>query len=222
MRPVLDIVMATRNRGKVRELRRICAVPGVRFRSLDQVDHPPHIRESGRTFEDNAVKKAVAVARAVHGLALADDSGLEVNALGGAPGIRSARFAGRQGNDEANNRKLLRLLEGYPASKRTARFRCVLVLASPEGVLAVTEGTLRGRVTTAPKGARGFGYDPLFLVPKLGRTTAELAAVQKNHISHRAQAGRRMRAALQRLVRHGFIPFVSPQQRNIPHRAQKV
>ena len=198
---MVEIVIATRNPKKFRELKALLAVRGLRWRSLTDFPRLSPVRETGRTFQENARKKALAAARATGGLAVADDSGLEVRALSGGPGVRSARFAGRHGNDHANNAKLLRLLEGLPPSRRVARFRCVLALASPNEVLAVTEGTLAGRIAKTPRGHRGFGYDPIFIVPRLGKTVAQLPAAVKNRISHRAQAARRLQRVLRRLTR---------------------
>ncbi len=173
-------------------------IPGIRWRSLEVFPHVPAIPERGTTFRQNAVTKARVVARATGQWALADDSGLEVAALKGAPGVRSARFAGRQGDDAANNATLLRRLKGIPPSRRGARYRCVLALASPTKVLAVAEGTLAGRIANQPAGRGGFGYDPLFLVPPGGKTVAQLSAAAKNRISHRAKAAARMRRRLTR------------------------
>ena len=195
----INIIIATRNAHKVRELATLLASPGVRWKSLREFPHIPAVKEDGRSFAVNAIKKARAVAKAVGGLVLADDSGLEVDALGGAPGIRSARFAGGHGDDAANNRKLLRLLEGVPPSRRRARYRCVLALASPTRLLALTHGTWSGRIAPGPKGRGGFGYDPVFLVPGLRKTVGELPLRVKHQLSHRAQAAQRMRGALRRL-----------------------
>ena len=195
-----DIVIATSNRHKARELQQLLRVRGIRWRTLADYPRLRPVRETGRTFEANAVKKAVAVAKATGRFALADDSGLEVEALRWGPGVRSARFAGTHGNDEANNRKLLRLLRDVPMSRRRARYRCALALASADGLLAVTHGTWTGRIAQGPKGRGGFGYDPLFLVPRFGKTVGELPASVKQRFSHRAQAARRMRARL-RLAR---------------------
>ena len=198
---MLDIVIATRNRHKFRELTALLAVPGIRWRSLAAHPGAPVVRETGRSFEANAVKKARAVARATGRLAVADDSGLEVETLHWGPGVRSARFAGSHGDDRANNRKLLRLLAGLPPHRRRARYRCVLALASPSGVLAVARGTWTGRITEEPRGRGGFGYDPLFLVPALGRTVGQLAPAVKQRLSHRSRAARRLLPALRRLAR---------------------
>ncbi len=197
---MIDIIIATRNPKKFQELKALLAVPGVRWRSLLNFPSVPTVPERGRTFTANAVAKARAVARATGCLAIADDSGLEVEALEGAPGIRSARFAGRHGDDEANNCKLLRMLKGLPSAKRGGRYRCVLALAGPRRVLGIAEGTFAGCIAVAPKGRRGFGYDPLFVVPQLGKTVAQLSAAVKNRISHRAKAAVRLRRRLARLV----------------------
>lgn len=196
MMRTVHIVMATRNPHKFRELAALVAVPGISWHSLAAFPSVGSIREDGRTFAANAIKKARAVARATKHLALADDSGLEVDALDGEPGVRSARFAGRHGDDAANNAKLLRLLDGRPASQRRARYRCVLALASPTRLLAVTEGQLVGRIALRPAGRGGFGYDPIFVVLRRGITVAQLSAEAKNRISHRAIAARRMRRHL--------------------------
>ena len=195
------IVIATHNRHKFRELKALLNVPGVRWRSLAEYPGVPPVREHGRTFDANAIAKARSVAKATGCLALADDSGIEVEALGGAPGVRSARFAGSHGNDQANNTKLLRLLAGLPPARRRARYRCTLALAGPSGFLALTRGAWSGRIARTPRGSRGFGYDPIFLVPKLRKTVAELPARTKQRLSHRAAAARRMRPVLGHLVR---------------------
>ena len=197
---MIDIIIATRNRHKFRELQVLLKVAGVRFHSLQDYSHLPTIPEHGRTFAANAITKARAVARATGYPAIADDSGLEVDALASAPGVRSARFAGQHGDDEANNRKLLQVLNGLPRSRRRARYRCVLALASPRRLLGVTEGVFAGVIAAAPKGTRGFGYDPLFLVPRLGKTVGQLPASVKQRLSHRAKAAKRMRVLLVRFV----------------------
>ncbi|MDI6710515.1 MAG: XTP/dITP diphosphatase [Bacillota bacterium] len=182
------LVLATRNAGKVRELASILGPLGVDVVSLADYPGLPEIPEEGETFEANAVFKAREVARLTGETALADDSGLDVDALGGAPGVHSARFAGEPKDDAANNAKLLRLLEGIPPEKRTARFRCVVALATPEGEVYTAEGVSEGVILDKPRGENGFGYDPLFYVPSLGRTFAELDMDAKNRISHRGRA----------------------------------
>lgn len=160
----------------------------------------PPVVEDGQTFRENAVKKALTVAEILKEWTLADDSGLEVDALGGAPGVYSARFAGEPGDDRKNNEKLLRLLAGVPSEQRTARFRCVLALASPEGEVWTTERTCEGLIGLAPRGDQGFGYDPLFYLPELGVTMAELPEEKKNEISHRGKAMRDLLTHLQAIA----------------------
>jgi XTP/dITP diphosphohydrolase len=185
--------MATRNRHKVRELAHLLADLGVEVLSLADRPDVPEVVEDGATFAANAVKKARAVAVATGLPALADDSGLEVDALGGQPGVQSARYAGGDGHDDAaNNRKLLEALAGVAPARRTARFRCAVALADPAGRLGaaveIREGACEGVIIDAPRGEHGFGYDPIFLVPELGRTFAELTLEEKSGRSHRARA----------------------------------
>lgn len=172
------LTVATKNPGKLREIREIL---GSEARLLSLADFPDvgDIVEDGRTFEANAIKKALAVASQTGHVSLADDSGLEVDALDGAPGVYSARFAGEKATDEQNNRKLLRLLEDVPDAQRTARFRCVIAVGAPDGSVQTAEGTAEGRILHSPRGTGGFGYDPLFLVSGLRRTFAELPSEEK-------------------------------------------
>jgi len=200
---MVEIVIASGNRHKCRELAALCRVDGIRWRTLADMPGIKPARETGRTFMSNAVIKARAIASQTGGLVLADDSGLEVDALDGGPGIRSARFAGRHGDDRANNELLLAKLAGRPARGRRARYRCVLALASPHRVVAAAEGTWEGRIAAAPSGRHGFGYDPVFLVPRMGKTVGELPARVKHRLSHRAAAARRLRPVLRRLLRDG-------------------
>lgn len=198
---MLDIVIATRNPHKFRELRGLLRVPGIHWHSLNAFPRLGTVKETGRTFDANARKKALALAQATGCLALADDSGLEVDALDGAPGVRSARFAGGRGDDQANNRKLLRRLGRRPMTQRHARYRCSLALAGPTRVIRVVQGRWDGRIAFRAAGARGFGYDPVFLVPRFGKTVGELPLRVKQRWSHRAVAASRMRVVLTRLVR---------------------
>ena len=198
---MIRIIVATTNRHKFRELKALLAVPGIRWHALHEFPAVSAVRETGRTFAANAIRKARAVSQTTGSLALADDSGLEVNALGGAPGIRSARFAGRHGDDRANNEALLRRLSGLPPTRRRARYRCALALASPSGVIAVTRGAWSGRIALRPRGRRGFGYDPVFFLPRLHKTVGQLPASLKQRLSHRAKAARAMHAVLRRLVK---------------------
>jgi XTP/dITP diphosphohydrolase len=189
------LVFATRNRGKLVELRQL--LPEVAVLDIDQAAQQlgrpiPEVTEDADSFTGNAIKKAREVGAATGLPALADDSGLEVDALGGAPGVWSARYAGPSADDAANNAKLLAALIAVPQARRTARFRAVLALADPTGPLgaaAITgEGTCEGAVLTAPRGTGGFGYDPVFLVPELGQSFAELDIAAKAERSHRARA----------------------------------
>lgn len=182
------ILVATRNAGKLREVRAVLGEFGVGFCTLDQFAGLPDAVESADTFEENAAAKAVHFSVLTGTWTLADDSGLEVDALGGEPGVRSARYAGRHGDDAANNAKLIAALTDTPPEGRTARFRCALALADGRRILARAGGTFEGRVVDQPRGTNGFGYDPHFFVPDLGRTAAELPPEEKNRLSHRGQA----------------------------------
>ena len=181
------LIIATGNPGKLEEIRQILG-PRIELKSLADFPHLPDIVEDGETFEANAVKKAMAVARHTGCPALGDDSGLQVDALDGAPGVFSARFAGEDATDGENNAKLLRLLEGIPKEKRTARFRCVIAVVTPDGTVRKAEGKCEGLILERPRGTGGFGYDPLFWAPEYRRTFAELASEEKNRISHRGRA----------------------------------
>lgn len=182
------IVLATRNKGKVAELEALLGGLGISVQGLDAYPHIGEIPETGSTFEENAALKARAVAQATGLIALADDSGLEVDALGGAPGVYSARYSGENATDADNNAKLLDALKGVPEEKRGCRFVSVIMAAAPNGASAQARGEWPGRVLTAPSGEGGFGYDPLFLDPEAGATAAELAPQDKNARSHRGRA----------------------------------
>lgn len=206
-----EILIATGNPSKRQE---IAAVLGegsageIRWLGLTDLPEPiPEPVEDGATFLDNAILKAQYYARAAGRWALADDSGLEVDALGGAPGVHSARYAGVDGGraivDPANNRKLIEMLRDVPQPRRSARFRCVLALSDGDRVLATADGVIEGQIIDTPRGAGGFGYDPHFLVPELGVTTAELPASEKNRISHRGRALRALKPQIERLIAGG-------------------
>jgi XTP/dITP diphosphohydrolase len=195
-REPLVVVLATRNRGKVRELEALLAGLPVRIRTLDDYPDVPVLPEAGRTFAENATGKASTVARFAGQVALADDSGLEVDALGGAPGVDSATFLGPAATDEDRNAWVLARLRGFADGLRTARYRAVIAIASPDGAVRAFEGTCEGRIAEAPRGEGGFGYDPIFHVPAYGRTMAELPPEIKNEISHRAKAMAAARAHL--------------------------
>lgn len=199
------ILLATGNAGKVREIRAILGDLGIELLAPQEagIEVPP-IVETGRSYTENAINKATAVARASGLPALADDSGIEVDALGGGPGPLSARFGGiRCQSDEDRYRLLLTQLEGVPAPRRGARFRAAVALAVPGNRPVVREGVVEGRIATAPRGTNGHGYDPVFEVEGFGgKTAAELTAEEKNSISHRARALTELRATIQRLRLH--------------------
>jgi XTP/dITP diphosphohydrolase len=205
-----SLVVATTNRGKLEELRSLLSGLPIEVYSLDEV-LPKKITvvEDGKTFVENAVKKAKAVAAATMMLALADDSGLEVDVLGGEPGVRSARYAHERATDAENNAHLLAALdalqdaEGVRDGVYRARFRCVLALVDPytnDGEPRVVEGSCEGAITRTPRGSGGFGYDPLFVVKGTEQTMAELGSEEKNRVSHRARAVLALRPVLEELV----------------------
>lgn len=182
------LVLATRNENKVREIERILGDVPADLLSLAEFPDVPPVEEDGATFEENAIKKALHVWRHTGLASIADDSGLEVDALDGAPGVMSARFAGEPVSYEANNEKLLKMLEGVPEENRKAKFVCVAVLVSGKGKMVLQRGELKGLITDRPRGAGGFGYDPVFYLPRQKKTVAELDAEAKDEISHRGHA----------------------------------
>jgi XTP/dITP diphosphohydrolase len=194
------LVIATRNRKKFEEMVAILQGVAAAVKSLDDFGPIDPVPETGDTFEANARQKALGYARATGEWALADDSGLEVDALDGAPGVRSSRWGGREGDDRLNNETLMRALAAKPRETWTARYRCVMALATPREVLAVTEGSCEGRITDRPAGANGFGYDPYFYLPEKGCTMAELAPDVKNRLSHRYRALEAMKKSLGKLL----------------------
>jgi XTP/dITP diphosphohydrolase len=192
-----ELVVATGNRGKLAELQALLADLDIRVRSQEAFDVPP-VEETGLSFVENAILKARHACLHTGLPALADDSGLAVDALDGAPGVRSARFAGEGAGDAANNRLLLERLAGLPPAQRGARFHCVLALLrnARDPVPLICSGSWAGTILESPRGSGGFGYDPLFLVPGLGLSSAELAPADKNRLSHRGQAFAALREAL--------------------------
>lgn len=182
----MRLLVATRNLHKLREIREILYVPGLEVVDLSAFPDAPDVVEDGATFEANAAKKAVTLCRATGLWALADDSGLEVDALGGQPGVYSARFAGEPVDYAANNTKLLRCLAGV--TDRRARFRCAIALARPGAAVETVEAACEGAIISELRGANGFGYDPLFVPAGYRETFAEMASETKNRISHRGRA----------------------------------
>lgn len=192
------LVLSSRNNYKLTELKGLLSDLEIQIASLKDFPEMPPVVEDGKTFKENAAKKALAAAQFTKLLALADDSGLEVDALHGQPGVLSARFSGEGATDEANNARLLELLRDVPEGKRAARFRCAIAIATPEGQIEYAEGSCEGAIAFAPRGTNGFGYDPLFMPDGFGgRTFAELQPGEKNAISHR---GRALAATRQLLV----------------------
>ena len=185
---IRELVLATRNQHKVEELVALLVDLGITIRTLDEFPDAPDVVEDGDTCEANAVKKARAIAEFTGLPAVADDTGLEVVALGGRPGVYAARYAGEDATYEDNCRKLLRELMGVPRELRTARFLTVAAIALPSGGVRMAHGTLDGMIAEEASGTLGFGYDPVFLLPELGKTLAQLSVDQKNTISHRAKA----------------------------------
>ena len=191
------IAIASRNAHKLREIGRICVEWPVEWLTVENHEGPwPDVEETGSTYLENALLKARAGAAALGEPALADDSGIEVDALGGRPGPRSARFAGEDATDQQNLDELIRALKGVPGSGRTARYRCVVVLAFPDGRELHAEGICEGTLVGKPRGSGGFGYDPIFVPEGWDRTMAELADEEKDRISHRGRAFRALGATL--------------------------
>ena len=191
-----QLVVATENQGKLREIEESLQEIGVQIKSLRDLPALSSVEEDGSTYLENALKKARTVAVHSGQLTIADDSGLEVDYLQGSPGVRSARFAGDQASDAENNGKLLQLLAGIPAAERGALFRCVIAIVTPRGQEAWVEGQCRGIILEQSRGNEGFGYDPLFAIPELGKTLAELPLAVKNRISHRGRALAALKAVL--------------------------
>jgi XTP/dITP diphosphohydrolase len=190
------LLLATNNKGKLREYRRL--LHGIPFELVTPayLGITAEIPESGATFEENAIQKATTMASLSNLLTLADDSGLEVDALGGAPGPLSHRFAGKNATDAKRVKFLLAKLKDAPTKNRAAEFRCVIAIAEPAGRVEICSGSCRGIIIDKPKGTNGFGYDPVFYVPELGKTMAELTLKQKNLISHRARAAEKVKKLL--------------------------
>ena len=197
----MQILLATANKGKVRELEEMLKDGNIEVLSLSDFPDCEDIEETGQTFAENALLKARAACLMAGIVTLADDSGLEVDALKGAPGVFSARFAGEPKDDERNNAKLLSLLQGLSEKERTARFCCCLAIVSPDGQESLTEGTVEGEILLSRRGTGGFGYDPVFYLPELKKTMAELSLEEKNELSHRAQAFRQAVPIIKKLLK---------------------
>lgn len=196
----MDLVLATRNKDKIREIKKILDGLNIKILTFEDFPHFPIVEETGSTLKENALIKARVVAEKTGKISLADDSGLEVEALGGAPGVFSSRFAGKGSTYDDNNKKLLSLLNGLPEERRSATFRCVMALVSPTGKEMVVEGVCQGKITTRPRGKGGFGYDPVFQPQGINRTFAQLSPSEKNRISHRGIALGKLREVLEEMV----------------------
>ena len=183
-----QVLIATTNKGKVIDFETLLNPLGIKVKSLLDFSNPVEVEETGVTFLENAILKAEAISNHFNAIVIADDSGLAIDALNGRPGVYSARYAGEQKNDQANIEKVLDELRGIQAEKRTARFHCVLALAIPGKKTITVDGTCDGVISESPIGEHGFGYDPIFFVPKLNKTMAQLTRDEKNKISHRAKA----------------------------------
>jgi XTP/dITP diphosphohydrolase len=209
------LLIATNNAGKVSEFRDLLEGCGWELVTPAELALDLTVDESGQSYRENATRKAVQYARASGLVALADDSGLEVDALGGRPGIFSARYAGPNRTDEERVQALLSELRDVPDEQRSARFRAVIAIADPDGRVETAEGVVEGRIAHAPRGANGFGYDPVFVLPGRGLTMAELPANEKHAISHRGVAARKARAVLDEMLRNfGEAEGFNPQKRN--------
>lgn len=192
-----EAIIATHNPGKVKEFKEILEPRGYDVKSLAEIGFIEEIEETGHTFEENAILKAEAVAKAVNKMVIADDSGLSIDNLGGRPGVYSARYAGEQKDDQANIEKVLSELKGIEKEQRTARFRCALAVSIPGEETKTVEGHVEGYIAEEPRGEYGFGYDPIFIVKDKDKTMAELTSDEKNKISHRADALKKLSKLLE-------------------------
>ncbi len=201
------LVLASRNKKKCEEIRRLLEPHGFELVSVAEFPGMPEVVEDGETFAENAAIKASATARFTGEWAIGEDSGLEVDALGGAPGVYSARFSGEDATDERNNALLIEKLRDVPEEDRGAGYACHIALSNPEGTIVLrAEGTCRGRITREPRGSNGFGYDPYFEIREYHRTFGELSPLVKQQLSHRARAFERFLAGLKRLASEGSTP----------------
>ncbi|MGN1402514.1 MAG: XTP/dITP diphosphatase [Bacillus sp. (in: firmicutes)] len=195
-----DLIIATANKGKAKEFEAMFAPLGFRVLTLHDLEGAEDVEETGTTFAENAILKAEALSKQFNTMAIADDSGLMIDALDGRPGVYSARYAGEAKNDQANMDKVLEELKDVPEEKRTAQFHCTLAVARPGQETMTVSGTLDGRILTERQGNNGFGYDPIFYVPEAGKTTAEMEPAEKNAISHRANALKKLKAELDHIL----------------------
>ena len=196
-----ELIVATKNTGKLKEIKALLKDLNVKITSLADYPDAPAITEDGKNFAENALKKAATIALYTKKLTLGEDSGIEVKALGNAPGIRSARFAGPQATDQKNNLKLLRSLRNVPTQKRQARYRCFAALVDRHGIIDEVSGQCSGLITRRARGQNGFGYDPYFLITRYNKTFGELDPTIKARVSHRARALKKVRAVLKKYLK---------------------
>ena len=195
-----QLVVATKNKKKLSEIKDILKGANLKLLSLDAYRNVPQVSENGKTFRENAIKKAVKLARFTGKLCLGEDSGLCVNALGGSPGVYSARFSGADKSDLKNNLKLLKLLKEVPAAERKAHYVCAVALADKRGLVGVVEGDCSGLIDFEPKGSAGFGYDPLFYIPRFKKTFAQLGEKIKHKMSHRYHALKKAKRIIEKYI----------------------
>lgn len=195
-----EILIATKNTGKVKDFETLLNPLGIHVLSLNDLEEDLDVEETGMTFEENAILKAETVATALGKVVIADDSGLEIDALQGAPGVYSARFAGPEKSDDDNIDKVLGKMRGVPEKERAARFRCVLAIAGPRRITETFSGSCEGQIIHERRGTNGFGYDPIFFLPQKGRTMAELSSEEKGELSHRGAALAKLQEKLPRWI----------------------
>ncbi|MCK4234833.1 XTP/dITP diphosphatase [candidate division WOR-3 bacterium] len=201
---MIDLVLATRNRDKISEIQQSLRTLNVRILTFGDIRDLPIVKENGRSLYENALKKAFLISSWTKKLALSDDSGLEVDFLNKRPGVKSARFSGENATYEDNNLKLLKLLTGVSEERRKAQFKCVMILSFPDGRIEQFEGILNGEIATSGKGNNGFGYDPIFFVPEIGKTLAEINQEEKNKISHRGKALKKVYRFLENYINQRY------------------
>lgn len=197
---MVELLVATRNLKKFKEIKELLSDLKVKVTCLEDYQAMPEIEEDGKNFSENAIKKAATISLYTKKLVMGEDSGLEVKALGNQPGVYSARFSGPQATDKKNNQKLLRLLKNVPLKQREARYRCYAALTDRSGIVGVVSGSCHGRIALSPKGKNGFGYDPLFVDIKRGKTFGELDPQIKAQISHRAKALKKFRKLIEKYL----------------------
>jgi XTP/dITP diphosphohydrolase len=202
---VTELLVATTNLGKLREIKGLLNDLDIKITSLADYPDCPEIIEDGETFAANAIKKAATIAMYTKRLTMGEDSGIEIKALNNQPGIYSARFSGPGATDRKNNMKLLRLLRNIPDTRRQARYRCFAALVDADGIVDVVNGSCNGLITRQSKGQNGFGYDPLFLIPRYGKTFGELDPAIKSKISHRARALKKLKKSLERYMKDSVL-----------------